>query len=85
MCAIGKGIAARDIALAGSTGVVTAARPTELATDFGLYLNPVANAASVSFGLPRAAHLELLVTDALGRTVDKIDGSQLPADNQTIR
>lgn len=83
--AIGNGIAARDIAVAASTGVVTAARPAELATDFGLYPNPVAGAASVSFGLPRAAHVELVVTDALGRTVDKIDAGQLPAGNQTIR
>lgn len=83
--AIGNGLAARDIAVAAATGVVTAARPTELATDFGLYPNPVAGAASVSFGLPRAAHVELVVTDALGRTVDKIDVGQLPAGTQTIR
>ncbi len=83
--AIGNGLAARDIAVAAATGVVTAARPTELATDFGLYPNPVASAASVSFGLPRAAHVELVVTDALGRTVDKIDAGQLPAGTQTIR
>ncbi|WP_223651512.1 DUF4394 domain-containing protein [Hymenobacter psoromatis] len=83
--AIGNGIAARDIAVAAATGVATAARPTELATDFGLYPNPIANAASISFGLPRAARVELLITDALGRTVHTIDAGQLPAGTQAIR
>ena len=83
--AIGNGLAARDIAVAAATGVVTAARPTELTPDFGLYPNPIANAASISFGLPRAAHVELLITDALGRTVDTIDAGQLPAGTQAIR
>jgi len=83
--AIGNGIAARDIAIAASTGVVTAARPAELATNFGLYPNPLADMASLSFGLPRAARVELQVTDALGRVVSKVDAGQLPAGTQTIR
>ncbi|MGI4738960.1 MAG: DUF4394 domain-containing protein [Janthinobacterium lividum] len=83
--AIGNGIAARDIAIAGSTGVVTATRPAELATDLGLYPNPLADAASLSFGLPRVARVELQVTDALGRVVSKVDAGQLPAGIQTIR
>ena len=83
--AIGNGLAARNIAVAAAAGVVTAARPAELATNFGLYPNPVAGTASVSFGLPRAARVELVITDALGRTVDKLDAGQLPAGNQLIR
>ncbi|MEJ7659993.1 MAG: DUF4394 domain-containing protein [Hymenobacter sp.] len=83
--AIGNGIAARDIAVAATTGVVTAARPAELAVGFGMYPNPVAGAVNLSFGLPRAARVELVVTDALGRTVDKLDVGQLPAGNQVIR
>ena len=83
--AIGNGLAARDIAIAAAAGVVTATRPTELATNFGLYPNPVAGTASISFGLPRAARVELVVTDALGRTVDKIDAGLLPTGPQTVR
>ncbi|GAB3636968.1 hypothetical protein GCM10027422_25580 [Hymenobacter arcticus] len=83
--AIGNGIAARDIAIAGATGVVTASRPSELATTFTLFPNPAASATSLSFGLPRAAHVELTVTDALGRTVDKVDAGQLAAGPQTLR
>jgi hypothetical protein len=83
--AIGNGIAARDIAVAASTGVVTASRPAELATTFTLYPNPTASTASLSFGLPRAAHVELIVSDALGRTVDKVDAGQLAAGPQALR
>ena len=83
--AIGQGIAARDIAIAGAAGVVTAARPADLATDFSLFPNPLANATSLSFGLPRAARVELLVTDALGRQVDALDAGLLPAGAHTVR
>ena len=83
--AIGNGLAARDIAVAAATGVVTASRPAELATSFTLYPNPVVGAISLSFGLPRAVHIELTVIDALGRTVDHVDAGQLPAAPQTIR
>ena len=74
-----------DIAVAVPTGVVTAARPTDLAADFGLHPNPLAASTSLSFGLPRTAHVELLVTDALGRTVDTIDAGLLAAGPQMLR
>jgi hypothetical protein len=83
--AIGNGIAARDIAIAASTGVVTSVKSAEIATNFALYPNPVAGATSLAFGLPRAAHVELTVTDALGRTVSHLDAGQLAAGPQTIR
>ncbi|NML67765.1 DUF4394 domain-containing protein [Hymenobacter sp. RP-2-7] len=83
--AIGQGLAARNIAIAGAAGVVTAARPTELATDFSLFPNPLASTTSLSFGLPRAARVELLVTDALGRQVDALDAGLLPAGAHTVR
>ncbi|MVN78526.1 DUF4394 domain-containing protein [Hymenobacter sp. HMF4947] len=83
--AIGNGIAARDIAVAASTGVVTSNRSEELATSLSLYPNPLAGSAAVAFGLPRAAHVELTVSDALGRTVDKVDAGLLPAGPQLIR
>ncbi|RZL11083.1 MAG: DUF4394 domain-containing protein, partial [Hymenobacter sp.] len=70
--AIGNGLAVRDIAIAAATGVVTSNRATDLATTFTLFPNPAASATSLSFGLPRAAHVELVVSDALGRTVDKV-------------
>ncbi len=82
---IGNGLAARDIAVAAATGVVTASRSAELATSFTLFPNPAAGATSLSFGLPRAAHVELTVSDALGRTVDKLDAGQLAAGPQTLR
>ena len=82
---IGNGIAARNIAVAAATGVVTASRAPELATGFTLFPNPAASAASLSFGLPRAARVELLVSDALGRTVDKVDAGLLPAGPQALR
>jgi hypothetical protein len=83
--AIGNGIAARDIAIAAATGVVTGTRPTELASSFTLYPNPLARTASLNFGLPRAARVELTVSDALGRVVDHVDAGQLPAGPQAIR
>ncbi|RZL11082.1 MAG: T9SS type A sorting domain-containing protein, partial [Hymenobacter sp.] len=52
---------------------------------FTLFPNPAASATSLSFGLPRAAHVELVVSDALGRTVDKVDAGQLAAGPQTLR
>lgn len=83
--AIGAGIAARDIAIAAPTGVITAARPAEVATSLALYPNPLASATSLSFGLPRAAHVDLIVSDALGRTVDRVDAGVLPAGAQLIK
>jgi hypothetical protein len=83
--AIGNGLAARNIALAAATGVVTSNRPAELAASFTLYPNPLASAASLSFGLARAAHVELTVSDALGRVVDQVDAGMLPAGPQALR
>jgi len=83
--AIGNGIAARDIAIAAATGVVTSSKAAEAATTFVLYPNPVGTATSLAFGLPRPAHVELTVTDALGRTVSHVDAGQLAAGPQTIR
>lgn len=83
--AIGNGIAARNIAIAAATGVVTSSRPAELASSFTLYPNPLAGAASLSFGLPRAAHVELTVSDALGRVVDQVDAGTLAAGPQALR
>jgi hypothetical protein len=83
--AIGNGIAARNIAIATPTGVVTGTKATELASDLSLSPNPLASSTQVHFSLPRAAHVELTVTDALGRTLDHVDAGQLPAGPQVIR
>jgi hypothetical protein len=83
--AIGNGIVARNIAIAAATGVVTSSRPAELANSFTLYPNPLVSAASLSFGLARAAHVELTVSDALGRVVDQVDAGTLGAGPQAIR
>lgn len=82
--AIGNGIAARDIAVAAATGVVNSNRQAELATALSLYPNPLTGAARVSFGLPRAARVQLTVTDALGRTVDRVDAGLRPAGQQSL-
>lgn len=82
--AIGNGIAARNIAVAVATGVVNSSRPAELATNFSLYPNPLAGAAKISFGLPRAARVQLTVTDALGRTIDQVDAGLRSAGPQVI-
>lgn len=83
--AIGQGSAVRNIAIAAAAGVVTSARPADLATDFSLFPNPLAGTTSLSFGLPHAARVELLVTDALGRQVDAVDAGRLPAGPHTVR
>jgi hypothetical protein len=83
--AIGNGIAARNIALAAPTGVVTGTKGPELAGDLSLYPNPLAGSTQVNFTLPRAARVELTVTDALGRVVDRLNAGQLPAGPQAIR
>ncbi|RZK40703.1 MAG: DUF4394 domain-containing protein [Hymenobacter sp.] len=84
--AIGNGgVAARNIAVAAATGVVTGTRAAELASDLSLYPNPLASGTQVNFGLPRAARVALTVTDALGRTVDQVEAGQLPAGPQSIR
>jgi hypothetical protein len=83
--AIGNGVAARNIAVAASTGVVTGTKAAELASDLSLYPNPLSTSTQLTFSLPRAAHVELTVTDALGRTLHHVDAGQLPAGPQAIR
>jgi hypothetical protein len=82
---IGNGSTVRNIAVAAATGVVTGTRPAELATGLSLSPNPLAGTTQVTFGLPRAARVELTVTDALGRTIDHIDAGQLAAGAQSVR
>ncbi|MCA8831266.1 DUF4394 domain-containing protein [Hymenobacter pini] len=77
---IGNGIAVRDIALAGASGV-TGTRQPAVATGFSLYPNPVADVAQLSFQLPQAGQAELTLTDALGRTVERQTLGTLPAGN----
>ena len=83
--AIGNGIAARNIAIAAPTGVATGTKALELASDLSLYPNPLVGSTQVNFGLPRTAHVELTVTDALGRVVDHLDAGQLAVGPQAIR
>lgn len=67
---IGFGIAARDITVAGATGVTTAMRArADLATDFSLYPNPATRSAQLAFTLARAGQVEVDVFDLLGRRV----------------
>ena len=82
---IGNGFAARNIAVAVATNVVTATRPADLATDLRLYPNPATGSLSLNFSLSHTAHTELVVTDLLGRTVDIFDAGVLPAGAQTVR
>ena len=56
--AIGNGLAARDIAIAGTSGVVTAVRErTDLATRFSLYPNPGHQGTTLAFELVRAGRV----------------------------
>ena len=71
----------RDLAVQPA-GVVTATRPAELAASLTLAPNPLVGSTQLCFSLPRAAHAELTVTDALGHTVD---AGLLPAGPQAIR
>lgn len=84
--AIGNGLAARDIAIAGTTGVVTAVRErTDLATSFGLYPNPSRQATTLAFELVRASRVEFSVFDNLGRRVATQAAGLLPAGAQSLR
>ncbi|SES99032.1 DUF4394 domain-containing protein [Hymenobacter actinosclerus] len=61
-----------DIALAiQPVGVATGTRNPAVATSFSLFPNPVTDRAQVSFRLPGAGATELVLTDALGRTVER--------------
>ena len=84
--AIGNGLAARDIAVAGPAGVVTAARDrADLAAGVSLYPNPTSGRITLAFSLPRAARAELNVFDALGRRVETVTSAVLPAGPQELR
>ncbi|QKG54402.1 T9SS type A sorting domain-containing protein [Hymenobacter sp. BRD67] len=50
-----------------------------------LFPNPVAGSTNLAFTLGKAAHVELIITDALGRTIDTIKAGLLPAGQQNIR
>ncbi|GAB3306794.1 DUF4394 domain-containing protein [Hymenobacter tenuis] len=81
---IGNGIAVRDIAIAAAGGVTTGTRRPEVATGFSLYPNPLSEATQISFRLPRAGQTELVLTDALGRTVERKATGALSAGAHTL-
>lgn len=83
---IGDGsLLVRNIAIASGTGMVTANTPATSKVELAVYPNPVGSSTTVAFSLTRAARVELLVTDALGRTIDVVDAGALPAGSQAIR
>ncbi|GAB3576274.1 hypothetical protein GCM10027345_12610 [Hymenobacter daeguensis] len=83
---IGNGLAARDIAVAGPAGVVTAVRErTDLASGVSLYPNPAHGSTALGFTLPRAGRVELSVFDNTGRRVAAPAAELLPAGAQTLR
>ncbi len=81
----GSGTPVRDIAIAIPTGVTTGTKTAELASNLSLSPNPLASSTQLHFSLPRAAHVELTVTDALGRTLDHVNAGLLLAGPQVIR
>ncbi|GAB2768146.1 hypothetical protein GCM10027175_01200 [Hymenobacter latericoloratus] len=81
---IGNGITVRDIAIAGAAGVTTGIRRQEVATGFVLYPNPVTANSQLSFRLPRTGQAELILTDALGRTVERQTAGTLAAGAHTL-
>lgn len=84
--AIGNGLAARDIAVASAAGVVTAVRDrADLAAGVSLYPNPTSGRTTVTFNLNRAAHAELNVFDAVGRSVATVASAALLAGPQELR
>ena len=83
--AIGNGLAARDIAIAGAAGIPSAVRDrTDLATGVSLYPNPAHASTRLSFTLPHAGRVELSVFDALSRRVDTQAAAVLPAGAQSL-
>ena len=81
---IGNGIAVRDLAIAGAAGVTTGTRNPAVASGFVLSPNPVTASAQVSFRLPRAGAAELVLTDALGRTIEQVSAGSLTAGAHTL-
>lgn len=83
--AIGNGIAARDIAVAGPAGVITAVRErADLASGVSLYPNPAHGSTALTFTLPRAGRVELSVFDNTGRRVATQVSEALSAGPQTL-
>ena len=83
--AIGNGIAARDIAVAGASGVTTAVRDrADLASGVTLYPNPTSGSTAVAFTLARASRAELTVFDNLGRRM-ATQAATLPGGANTLR
>ncbi|TDN39804.1 DUF4394 domain-containing protein [Hymenobacter sp. UV11] len=60
------------------------AHPAELLTNLTLFPNPIVSTTQLQCELPRAAHVELTVTDMLGRIIDHVYAGQLPAGSQVI-
>ncbi|SHK93823.1 DUF4394 domain-containing protein [Hymenobacter psychrotolerans] len=81
---VGNGLVMRDIAVASAAGV-TGVRGPALLTALSLYPNPVRREAAVEFTLPRAGHVQLTVTDMLGRTIDTLDAGTLAAGRQQLQ
>ncbi len=81
---IGFGLTVRDLAIAAQGGVATGTRNPTVAAGFSLFPNPVTSSAEVSFRLPRAGAAELVLTDALGRTVERLDLGNRSAGAQTL-
>ena len=81
---IGFGIAARDITVAGATGVTTAVRErADLATGFSLYPNPATRGSQLAFTLARAGQVEVGVFDLVGRRVATQSLGVLPVGAHT--
>lgn len=84
--AIGNGLAARNIAVAGPAGVVTAVRErTELASGVGLYPNPTQGRTKVAFTLARTGRVQLEVYDNMGRRVATTAAVLLSAGPNSLR
>ncbi len=65
-------------------GVTTSTRNPAVDSGFSLYPNPVMGSAEISFRLPQAGVAELRLTDALGRTVERLDLGNRAAGTQTL-
>ncbi|MBH8558387.1 DUF4394 domain-containing protein [Hymenobacter negativus] len=84
--AIGNGLAARDIAVAGPAGVNTAVRDrADLVAGLSLYPNPTHGRTALAFNMARPGQVELSVVDALGRRVATVPSAALPAGPQELR
>ncbi|WP_375373996.1 T9SS type A sorting domain-containing protein [Hymenobacter cellulosivorans] len=71
--------------MAAATGVTTGTRDREEVAGLGLYPNPVTADTRLAFTLASSAQVTMVVTDALGRQVDRIEAGRLGAGTQGIR